>query len=108
MSRHSDSTAWKSPDAPLVRLGNPSTGEGGVSGLLPRIPGMELHAAVSIENGHPCRFCTQPIDPGTGVLASTRITPRTLGDEPPLAVFGPTDRFHSLCVPSNYRIVEHF
>jgi hypothetical protein len=55
-----------------------------------------------------CRFCDQPIRPGTGMLAASRLSPHERASEPPLQLFGTPERFHALCVPASYRLDERF
>jgi hypothetical protein len=59
--------------------------------------------AIFPEREHRCRFCEEPIAPGSGVVAAPRLAPRASGSGPPLPVFGKTERFHALCVPQGYR-----
>jgi hypothetical protein len=72
---------------------------------------MEHAAAATIETQTEslrCRFCEQPIRPGTGVLAAPRLTPHERLTENPLRLFGTPKRFHALCVPASYRLDERF
>ena len=67
-----------------------------------------MHSPSISETTHTCRFCEQPIAPGTGVLAAPRLGPQAQQSEPPFRVFGTPDRFHALCVPASYRLDERF
>lgn len=65
-------------------------------------------SAIPTETAYRCRFCEQPIAPGTGVLAAPRLRPHAQQSNFPLRVFGTPDRFHALCVPASYRLDERF
>ena len=57
---------------------------------------------------HSCRFCEQPIAPGSGALAAPRLAMQTVGAGTPMPVFGKAERFHTLCVPDGYRTEKQF
>jgi hypothetical protein len=57
---------------------------------------------------HTCRFCEQPITPGSGVIAVPRLAMQALGTAAPMPVFGKAERFHKLCVPPGYRTEKQF